>query len=50
MAGHKHLSTTQRYVHFLKEDLEDAARRLAGVGNIQETPSGAGASEAGEAA
>ena len=30
MAGHKHLSTTQRYVHFLKEDLEEAARRLAG--------------------
>ena len=28
MAGHKHLSTTQRYVHFLKEDLEEAARRL----------------------
>ena len=22
MAGHKHLSTTQRYVHFLKADLE----------------------------
>ena len=30
MAGHKHLSTTQRYVHFLKEDFEEAARRLAG--------------------
>jgi hypothetical protein len=28
MAGHKHLSTTQHYVHFLKTDLEDAARRL----------------------
>lgn len=28
MAGHKHLSTTQRYVHFLKADLEEAARRL----------------------
>ena len=28
MAGHKHLSTTQRYVHFLKQDLEEAARRL----------------------
>ncbi len=29
MAGHRHLSTTQRYVHFLKEDLEEAARRMA---------------------
>ncbi|MDC0740976.1 tyrosine-type recombinase/integrase [Polyangium mundeleinium] len=29
MAGHKHLSTTQRYVHHLKEDLDDAARRMA---------------------
>jgi hypothetical protein len=29
VAGHKHLATTQRYVHFLKDDLEDAARRLA---------------------
>ncbi|WP_170320046.1 tyrosine-type recombinase/integrase [Polyangium spumosum] len=28
MAGHTNLSTTQRYVHFLKEDLEEAARRL----------------------
>lgn len=28
MAGHKNLSTTQRYVHFLKGDLEEAARRL----------------------
>ncbi|MDI1476440.1 site-specific integrase [Polyangium sp. y55x31] len=28
MAGHKHLATTQRYVHHLKEDLEEAARRL----------------------
>jgi integrase len=28
MAGHKHLSTTQRYVHHLKQDLEEAARRL----------------------
>jgi integrase len=33
MAGHKHLSTTQRYVHYLKEDLEDAARRIAGGGS-----------------
>jgi len=39
MAGHKHLSTTQRYVHFLKSDLEDAARRLAAVGNMWATPS-----------
>jgi integrase len=28
MAGHKNLSTTEHYVHFLKMDLEDAARRL----------------------
>jgi len=28
MAGHTNLSTTQRYVHFLKQDLEEAARRL----------------------
>ena len=28
MAGHKNLSTTQHYVHFLKTDLEDAARLL----------------------
>jgi integrase len=40
MAGHTNLSTTQRYVHFLKDDLEDAARRLSGVGNMLETPSG----------
>lgn len=35
MAGHVHLSTTQRYVHFLKADLEDAARKIAarGVGD-----------------
>ncbi len=32
MAGHKHLSTTQRYVHFLKADLEEAARRIASSG------------------
>ncbi|HRI65731.1 MAG TPA: site-specific integrase, partial [Polyangium sp.] len=32
MAGHVHLSTTQRYVHFLKEDLEDAARKIAARG------------------
>lgn len=29
MAGHTNLSTTQRYVHYLKEDLDDAALRLA---------------------
>ena len=29
MAGHTNLSTTQRYVHHLKEDLDDAALRLA---------------------
>jgi integrase len=28
MAGHKHLSTTQHYVHFLKGDLVDAAKLL----------------------
>jgi integrase len=28
MAGHSNLATTQRYIHHLKEDLEDAARRL----------------------
>jgi site-specific recombinase XerD len=28
MAGHRNLSTTQHYVHFLKTDLDDAARRL----------------------
>jgi integrase len=33
MAGHSNLSTTQRYVHHLKSGLEDAARRLAGVGH-----------------
>jgi integrase len=28
MAGHRNLKTTQHYVHYLKTDLEDAARRL----------------------
>ncbi len=28
MAGHKNLATTEHYVHLLKTDLEDAARRL----------------------
>jgi integrase len=39
MAGHKHLATTQRYVHFLKADLEAAAERLAEFGNNLVTPS-----------
>lgn len=37
MAGHVHLSTTQRYVHFLKADLEDAARKIAARGRGQVT-------------
>jgi len=32
MAGHVHLSTTQRYVHFLKADLEDAGGKIRGRG------------------
>jgi integrase len=40
MAGHRNLSTTQHYVHFLKADLEDAARLLAGHGNRTVTASG----------
>jgi integrase len=39
MAGHRNLATTQHYVHYLKADLEDAARRLNGNGNMLETPS-----------
>jgi site-specific recombinase XerD len=39
MAAHRNLSTTQHYVHFLKADLEDAARRLDRVGNMLETAS-----------
>jgi integrase len=31
MAGHHNLETTQRYVHFLKTDLQDAALRLDGT-------------------
>ena len=50
MAGHKHLATTQRYVHFLKDDLQDAARRLAGVGNMLETPPEKGAGNPGRTA
>jgi integrase len=38
MAGHRNLSTTQHYVHFLKTGLEDAARRLD-RGNSWATPS-----------
>ena len=40
MAGHVHLSTTQRYVHFLKQDLEDAARRIAARGRGSSLPAG----------
>ena len=48
MAGHKHLSTTQRYVHYLKEDLEDAARRIAGGGSPAVTaPTGGPSDDAG---
>ncbi len=50
MAGHKHLATTQRYVHHLKGDLEDAARRLAGLGNMWETPPGKGTGGSGQVA
>jgi site-specific recombinase XerD len=35
MAGHKHLSTTQRYVHHLKEDLEEAGRRIARAAEVR---------------
>ncbi len=50
MAGHTNLSTTQRYVHLLKGDLEDAARRLSGVGNMLETASGKAPNEGGKIA
>jgi integrase len=41
MAGHRNLSTTQHYIHYLKADLEDAARRLddGGRGNSGATAS-----------
>jgi integrase len=39
MAGHRNLSTTQHYVHFLKADLEEAARLLGGHGNRTVTAS-----------
>ncbi|MDI1435173.1 tyrosine-type recombinase/integrase [Polyangium sorediatum] len=45
MAGHKHLSTTQRYVHHLKEDLAEAARRIA---KATEGRGNGGATESGE--
>ncbi|MRG98487.1 tyrosine-type recombinase/integrase [Polyangium spumosum] len=45
MAGHKHLSTTQRYVHHLKEDLAEAARRIA---KATEGRGNSGATEPGE--
>ena len=50
MAGHKNLSTTEHYVHFLKTDLEDAARQLAGQGNREATGSGEAKGKAGLAA
>ncbi len=40
MAGHRNLATTLHYVHFLKADLEDAARRLDDWGNQGVTASG----------
>jgi integrase len=40
MAGHTHLSTTQRYVHLLRGDLDDAAVR---IGNMLATASAASA-------
>jgi hypothetical protein len=49
MAGHKHLSTTQRYVHHLKDDLEDAARRLS-VGNSWATEAANAVSKKDQAA
>jgi integrase len=35
MAGHSNLSTTQRYAHYVRADLRDAATR---IGNMLETP------------
>jgi integrase len=49
-AGHKHLRTTQRYVHFLKSDLEDAARRLSDEGNMWATGSAEATGRSGQAA
>jgi integrase len=39
MAGHSSLTTTMHYVHHLKADLEDAARRLDDQGHSEATPS-----------
>jgi len=50
MAGHRNLATTQHYVHFLKADLEDAARRLDDRGNSGVTESGSGAGKKDKAA
>lgn len=47
MAGHKHLATTQRYVHHLKEDLAEAARRIERA-NEERGNGGATRSEAPE--
>jgi hypothetical protein len=44
--GHVHLSTTQRYVHFLKADLDDAALRLARFTERLEVGRGNGGVEA----
>src|SRR4051812_6229235 len=38
MARHSSSSTTQSYVHFIKADPDDDARRLATPGNSLETP------------
>jgi hypothetical protein len=37
VAGHKNLATTHHHVHYLKTDLEDAARRLNERGNTWAT-------------
>jgi integrase len=50
MAGHSNLATTQRYVHCLKGDLEEAAERLARLGNMWETPPGGASDPRGRAA
>ena len=50
MAGHSNLSTTQRYVHHLKSDLEDAALRLSTTGNRWETPRSDGGGHPDQAA
>lgn len=50
MAGHRNLSTTQHYVHFLKDDLVEAARRLDDRGNQGVTASGEGGGSSPRAA